>query len=379
MHRILMLSLLVLTGCKGKAEYAKECNEGDPTACEAACEKGVAGKDGCLAAARMLSNGDGVQKNQKRAAFFLERACDGGEIDGCLFAANLYSVGIGVDQSFARAYELWTKAVTPEAQANLGKLADALAACAVTPAALPGSSPWVPANLSDISGKKYQSAPRDWQSGDFQCGDFNLDDPQWLQYGWLRHSSTEGVIRAIGDMDGNSIADIAFEVAIHCTDSGTCKPGAVKALSQGSAVEPISEGARQPEALTAKSPDNAGGANSQEAAPKPPVPQVRMGTATLSGAMPPEIVQRVVRQNYARFRLCYEQGLTKNPKLEGRVTVRFVIGRNGSVSHVSNGGSDIPDSTVVECVMRAYYGLSFPQPEGGIVTVVYPILFSPGG
>ena len=28
---------------------------------------------------------------------------------------------------------------------------------------------------------------------------------------------------------------------------------------------------------------------------------------------------------------------------------------------------------------RAFYGLSFPQPEGGIVTVTYPIMFSPGG
>jgi hypothetical protein len=28
-------------------------------------------------------------------------------------------------------------------------------------------------------------------------------------------------------------------------------------------------------------------------------------------------------------------------------------------------------------VTRAFYGLSFPQPEGGIVTVTYPITFSP--
>jgi hypothetical protein len=107
-------------------------------------------------------------------------------------------------------------------------------------------------------------------------------------------------------------------------------------------------------------------------------PQVRMGATTVSGRLPPEVIQRIVRQNYGRFRLCYEQGLVKNPNLEGRVTVRFVIGRDGSVSNVSNGGSDIPDSAVVQCVVRAYYGLSFPQPEGGIVTVVYPIMFSPG-
>jgi len=107
-------------------------------------------------------------------------------------------------------------------------------------------------------------------------------------------------------------------------------------------------------------------------------PQVRMGATTVSGRLPPEVIQRIVRQNYGRFRMCYEQGLSRNPNLEGRVQVRFVIGRDGSVSNVSNGGSDIPDSAVVQCVIRNYYGLSFPQPEGGIVTVVYPIMFSPG-
>jgi hypothetical protein len=107
-------------------------------------------------------------------------------------------------------------------------------------------------------------------------------------------------------------------------------------------------------------------------------PKVRMGATQVSGRLPPEVIQRIVRQNYGRFRMCYENGLRNNPNLEGRATVRFVIGRDGSVGSVSNGGSDIPDSGVVSCVVRAFYGLSFPQPEGGIVTVVYPIMFSPG-
>jgi hypothetical protein len=107
-------------------------------------------------------------------------------------------------------------------------------------------------------------------------------------------------------------------------------------------------------------------------------PQVRMGATTVNGRLPPEVIQRIVRQNYGRFRLCYENGLRNNPNLQGRVSVRFVIGRDGAVSNVSNGGSDMPDAGVVQCVIRAYYGLSFPQPEGGIVTVVYPIMFSPG-
>ena len=107
-------------------------------------------------------------------------------------------------------------------------------------------------------------------------------------------------------------------------------------------------------------------------------PKVRMGATSVSGRLPPEVIQRIVRQNYGRFRMCYEQGLTRNPNLEGRVSVRFVIGRDGGVSNVANGGSDLADSGVVGCVVSAFYGLSFPQPEGGIVTVVYPIMFSPG-
>jgi len=111
---------------------------------------------------------------------------------------------------------------------------------------------------------------------------------------------------------------------------------------------------------------------------KTSAPKVRMGATSVSGRLPPEVIQRIVRQNFGRFRMCYEQGLGRNPNLEGRVAVRFVIGRDGAVSNVGNGGSDLPDSGVVSCVVSAFYGLSFPQPEGGIVTGVYPIMFAPG-
>ena len=107
-------------------------------------------------------------------------------------------------------------------------------------------------------------------------------------------------------------------------------------------------------------------------------PSMRQGDATVRGHLPPEVVQRIVRQNYGRFRQCYENGLRANPNLSGRVTARFVIAREGSVSSVQNGGSDLPDASVVSCVVSAFYGLSFPTPEAGIVTVSYPIMFSPG-
>ncbi len=107
-------------------------------------------------------------------------------------------------------------------------------------------------------------------------------------------------------------------------------------------------------------------------------PSIRQGATTVNGRLPPEVIQRIVRQNFGRFRLCYENGLRTNPNLAGRVSVKFVIDRSGAVSTAQDGGSELADNSVVSCVVRGFNNLSFPQPEGGIVTVVYPIIFNPG-
>lgn len=110
---------------------------------------------------------------------------------------------------------------------------------------------------------------------------------------------------------------------------------------------------------------------------KPKSIQLRGGTTNTSGKLPPEVIQRIIRQNFGKFKLCYENGLRNNPSLSGKISTRFVIDRNGTVSQANNGGSDLPDSAVVNCVVRGFQGLSFPSPESGIVTVSYSISFSP--
>jgi hypothetical protein len=107
-------------------------------------------------------------------------------------------------------------------------------------------------------------------------------------------------------------------------------------------------------------------------------PRIREGATSVNGRLPPEVIQRIVRQNFGRFRLCYENGMKNNPNLQGRVAVKFIIDRSGAVSLTADGGSDLPDQGVVQCVVRGFGNLSFPQPEGGMVTVVYPIMFNPG-
>jgi hypothetical protein len=106
-------------------------------------------------------------------------------------------------------------------------------------------------------------------------------------------------------------------------------------------------------------------------------PKVVGGAVAISGRLPPEVIQRIVRANFGRIRLCYENGLRKDPGLRGKVEVKFVINREGMVNTASLVSSNLPDSSMVECVVRAFTTLVFPKPDGGIVSVVYPFMFEP--
>jgi hypothetical protein len=108
-------------------------------------------------------------------------------------------------------------------------------------------------------------------------------------------------------------------------------------------------------------------------------PSLRAGSPVVSGDLPPEVIHRIVRQNFGRYRLCYENGLRANPNLSGRVSVRFVIDKSGAVSSAEDRGSSLPDQSVVACIVRGFRSLSFPRPEAGSVTVDYPIIFGPPG
>jgi MYXO-CTERM domain-containing protein len=107
-------------------------------------------------------------------------------------------------------------------------------------------------------------------------------------------------------------------------------------------------------------------------------PKIRMGATKVKGPLPPEVIQRIVRQSFGRFRMCYENGLRNNPTLEGRVSVAFTIDRTGAVSKPSSAGTDLQDEKVIDCVVRAFNNLSFPEPQGAPVSVIYPIYFSNG-
>lgn len=107
-------------------------------------------------------------------------------------------------------------------------------------------------------------------------------------------------------------------------------------------------------------------------------PTVRAAPPSVSGLLSPEAIRRVVLRNLGQVNRCYEQGLSTNPGIAGRVVVRFVIGASGTVMASSVGDSSIPVPSVGECIANAVRRWQFPSPEGGgIVTVNYPFNLQP--
>jgi type IV pilus assembly protein PilA len=136
---------------------------------------------------------------------------------GILAALGIFGVRRYLDQ-----------AKSAEGRASVTELALGIVSCAETdPAhALPESSPSVPPNLSDVSGKKYMSSAADWSAPAFSCGKFRMSAPQYFQYSWVKESATSGRAEARADFDGNGRPDVVFDVPITCSD-GKCTNGSV--------------------------------------------------------------------------------------------------------------------------------------------------------
>ncbi|MBN2799037.1 MAG: AgmX/PglI C-terminal domain-containing protein [Deltaproteobacteria bacterium] len=103
------------------------------------------------------------------------------------------------------------------------------------------------------------------------------------------------------------------------------------------------------------------------------------GDPIILGALDRSLIDEVIKRHMNQIRYCYQRELTKNHNLQGKVVIKFVIAKDGSVSSASVKQSTIDSSAVDSCVASRFMHMQFPQPiGGGIVIVSYPFLFAPG-
>jgi outer membrane biosynthesis protein TonB len=102
------------------------------------------------------------------------------------------------------------------------------------------------------------------------------------------------------------------------------------------------------------------------------------GDPIILGALDKSLIDAVIKRNMNQIRYCYQRELTKDPSLGGKITVKFVIAKDGSVSkaEIKQG---MGSKAVEGCIAGRFLRFKFPEPKGGgIVIVSYPFIFSPG-
>lgn len=97
------------------------------------------------------------------------------------------------------------------------------------------------------------------------------------------------------------------------------------------------------------------------------------------GGLPASEIDKVVKRRLASIRYCYQRELQKNPALGGKVSVKFTIAGDGSVSSAATASSTLGNSAAEACMSAEFLKMTFPAPKGGgVVIVKYPFMFTPG-
>jgi Ca-activated chloride channel family protein len=107
-------------------------------------------------------------------------------------------------------------------------------------------------------------------------------------------------------------------------------------------------------------------------------PRILVGRAVVMGSLDKEILRRIVRRHINQVRYCYEKELGTNPKLAGRVVLKFVIDENGQVTSSEIASTTLNSGSVESCLVAAAKNWEFPKASGGgVVVVSYPFVFKP--
>ncbi len=95
------------------------------------------------------------------------------------------------------------------------------------------------------------------------------------------------------------------------------------------------------------------------------------------GEIDKSIIDRIVKQHLTQFRFCYERELQRSPDLHGKIVMKWVIAKDGSVSQSNVKRSTMNNPVVEACMVSRIRRLRFPPPRGGgIVLVSYPFVFN---
>ncbi len=96
----------------------------------------------------------------------------------------------------------------------------------------------------------------------------------------------------------------------------------------------------------------------------------------VKGSLSKRAIHKVVRQPSDELRTCYEDELSHNPDLAGKIVCQWTISGSGDVTDASIVKSELSNENVERCILNHINLWKFPAPKGGgIVDIEYPFVF----
>jgi len=98
----------------------------------------------------------------------------------------------------------------------------------------------------------------------------------------------------------------------------------------------------------------------------------------VAGDMSKAIVRRIIRRHINEVKACYEQELSRQPDLAGKIDVQFTIAASGEVVASQLARSTMGNARVESCTVEAVRRWQFAKPlGGGVIVITYPFVLTP--
>lgn len=101
----------------------------------------------------------------------------------------------------------------------------------------------------------------------------------------------------------------------------------------------------------------------------------------LASSIDMRAIDATVDSRMPDFTACYEEGLSRRPKLRGKVVTAFEIDPAGEITNIRQLSSELKDEEVESCIAGVWASLSFPSyarecPSGDCpIRITYPLHF----
>jgi hypothetical protein len=108
-----------------------------------------------------------------------------------------------------------------------------------------------------------------------------------------------------------------------------------------------------------------------------PERSIQTDPPTVKGNIDVEAALNTAREQHGKIAECYEQGLSRDSGLAGRLVIRFTVQLDGRVSNAMSGTPEFADPITANCIADVFRQITFPAPQGGGATFFYPIRLEP--